>query len=100
MKAMKKWLARINCGVGIGVTWAVGWALVGALIQVTNNPLPGLGLNSFVAAFDAPPGMLTLAIPGFLSGVFFSAVVGITERRRRFGELSLPRLAAWGQLVV
>ena len=93
---MKEWLARINGGLGTGFTWAVGWALVGVLIQATNNLLPGLGLSSFVEAFDAPPEMLSLAIPGFLSGVFFSAVAGITERRLRFGELSLSRFAVWG----
>ena len=36
------------------------------------------------------------AYPGFLCGALFSAVLGIAEGGRRFDELSLPRLAAWG----
>jgi hypothetical protein len=38
----------------------------------------------------------TLAIPRFLSGVVFSAVLWIAEGRRRFAELSLPRFTALG----
>ena len=44
--------------------------------------------------FDAP--LPALAVPGFVGGAFFSAVLGIAGRRRRFDELSLPRFAAWG----
>ena len=39
-----------------------------------------------------------MAIPGFFGGVFFSMVLGIAGRRRRFSELSLSRFAAWGAL--
>jgi hypothetical protein len=42
----------------------------------------------------------TLAIVGFVGGVVFSAVLGIAERRRRFGELSIPRFSAWGAWLV
>ena len=37
-----------------------------------------------------------LGILGFVSGVVFSVVLWIAAGRRRFGELSLSRLAAWG----
>jgi hypothetical protein len=36
------------------------------------------------------------AYPGFLGGVVFSAVLGIAAGRRRFDELSLARVGAWG----
>jgi hypothetical protein len=36
--------------------------------------------------------------PGFLSGAVFFAVVGIAEGQRRFAEVSLGRVAAWGAL--
>ena len=93
---MKKWLRRIRGAVGMGLTWAAGWALAGVLIGVTSKLLPGLPWDWFFEVFDAP--LPALAIPGFFGGVFFSMVLGIAGRRRRFRELSLPRFAAWGAL--
>ena len=31
---MRKWLKRIRGAVGMGLTWAVGWGVVGALIPL------------------------------------------------------------------
>src|SRR5688500_1288583 len=94
--AMKKSLRRIRGALGMGVTWAAGWALAGVLIGVTSRLLPGLPWDSFFEVFDAP--LPALAIPGFIGGALFSTVLGIAGRRRRFDELSLPRFAAWGAL--
>lgn len=91
---MNKWLRRIRGAVGMGLTWAVGWALGGVLIGVTSVLLPGLPWDSFFEVFDAP--LPALAIPGFVGGALFSIVLGIAGRRRTFHELSLPRFAAWG----
>jgi hypothetical protein len=91
---MKKWLRRVRGAVGTGLVWAVGWAFAGVLIGVSTILLPGLPWDSFFYVFDAP--LPALAIPGFFGGVFFTIVVGIAGRRRRFSELSLPRFAAWG----
>ena len=33
---------------------------------------------------------------GFIAGVIFSGLLLLTEGRRRFEEMSLPRFAAWG----
>jgi hypothetical protein len=83
---MKKWLRRIRGAVGMGLTWAAGWALVGVLIELFIDPMGSL--------VDVWP--TALAIPGFLGGAVFSAVLRIAEGRRRFDELSLPRFGAWG----
>ena len=91
---MNNWLIRVRGAVGMGVTWAAGWALVGVLIGVASRLLPGLPWDLFFEIFDAP--LPALAIPGFIGGVLFSAVLGVAGRRRRFAELSLPRFAAWG----
>lgn len=91
---MKNGLRRIRGAVGMGLTWAAGWAVVGVLIGVTSTLLPGLPWDSFFKVFDAP--LPALAIPGFFSGALFSMVLGFAGRRRRFDELSLPRFAAWG----
>lgn len=91
---MKNWLRRIRGAVGMGLTWAAGWALAGVLIGVASLLLPFLPWDLFFDVFDAP--LPAMAVPGFFGGVFFSAVLGIAGRRRRFRELSLPRFAAWG----
>ena len=36
------------------------------------------------------------AMLGFLGGAAFSGVLGMTEGRRRFDQMSLPRFAGWG----
>lgn len=87
---MSKWLRRIRGAIGMGVTWAVGWILVGAL----------LALGLWVAGLD-PPGFFwviteVFGILGFLGGSIFSALLRLTEGGRKFDELSLPRFAAWG----
>jgi hypothetical protein len=84
---MKKWLRRIRGAVGMGLTWAAGWAFVGVLIELLIDPNGSL-VDVWVTA---------LAIPGFLGGAVFSAVLRIAEGRRRFDELSLPRFGAWGR---
>jgi len=80
----------------MGLTWGFGWAIAGVLIGVASILLPGLPWDAFFEVFDAP--LPAFAIPGFFAGVFFSTVLAIAGRRRRFRELSLPRFAAWGGL--
>ena len=78
---MKKWLRRIRGAVGMGLTWAIAWAPVGAI----------WGL-----AVGAPFVFVGLVIMGFLSGVMFSGVLGVLEGRRTLDQMSLPRFAGWG----
>lgn len=91
---MKKWLRRIRGAVGIGLTWAAGWAGVGVLIGVTSILLPFLPWDAFFEVFDAP--LPALAVPGFVGGAIFSVVLGFVARRRKFSELSLPLFAVCG----
>jgi hypothetical protein len=87
---VKKLLRRIRGTLGMGLVWAAGWAVVG---------------GGIMEAFVDPRGAIldmwpqTLAIVGFVGGVVFSTLLGIAERRRRFGELSIPRFAAWGAVA-
>ena len=87
---MKKWLRRIRGAIGMGLTWAVGWTLVGML-----------GVVVFYTLFPSAPDVFDVwipvfAYPGFLTGVGFSVALRVAEGRRRFDELSLSRFAAWG----
>lgn len=87
---MKKWLRGVRGAIGMGLTWAVGGALVGFGIELIHNIWPN-PLGSLVDIWPA-----ALAYPAFLGGLVFSTVLGIAGRRRRFDELSLPRFAVWG----
>jgi hypothetical protein len=94
---MKKWLRRIRGAVGMGLAWAVTWAVAGLLIGLASKLLPGLPWwDPFFEVFDAP--LPAMAVPGFIGGALFSIVLGIAGRRHRFHELSVPRFAAWGAL--
>ncbi len=88
---MKKWLKRIRGALGVGLTWAVGWTIVGILMVIIADRL---GLNTNVVDIWIP----VFAYPGFIGGVTFSAVLGIAGRRRRLDEMSLPQFAGWGAL--
>jgi hypothetical protein len=91
---MKPWMRRLRGAIGMGVTWAIAWALGGLMIGVLSNLVPALPWHLFFDVFDAP--LPALAIPGFVGGALFSLVLGIAARNRRFDELSIPRFAAWG----
>ncbi len=89
---MKDWLLRVRGAIGIGVTWAAGWAPVGAVTGlITGVVLGGVPLGGIAINYAAMFGVL-----GFLGGTIFSTVLRLTEGRRRFDQLSLPRFVAWG----
>lgn len=91
---MGNWMRRIRGAIGMGVTWALAWALFGLMIGVASRLLPGLPWDAVFEVFDAP--LPALAVPGFVGGALFSVVLGIAGRRRRFDQLSLPWFAFWG----
>ncbi|MEZ4456503.1 MAG: hypothetical protein R2882_08140 [Gemmatimonadales bacterium] len=87
---MGNWLRRLRGALGMGLSWALVWAVVG---------------GGIMEAFVDPDGRIldmwpqTLAIPGFVGGVVFSVLLGVAERRRRFDELSLGRFASLGAVT-
>lgn len=81
---MEKLLQRIRGAIGMGVTWGVAWSAAGLV------PRWILGFNP-----DAPFPII-FGVLGFLAGITFSALLLLTERRRRFDQMSLPRFAGWG----
>ncbi len=79
------WWRRIRGALGMGVTWALAWFGAGLAILLAVGP----------GAADVPfP--LGFGLLGFLAGVVFSGVLGVTEGRRRFDQMRLGRFAAWG----
>jgi hypothetical protein len=79
-----KWMRRIRGAIGMGLTWAVAWSLVGTI------PRWLFGFNP-----DAPFPII-FGILGFIGGIIFSGVLVLTEGRRSFDQMSLRRFAAWG----
>ena len=75
---------RIRGAIGMGVTWAVAWSAAGLV------PRWLLGFTP-----DAPFPII-FGVLGFVAGVTFSALLVLTEGRRRFDQMSLPRFAGWG----
>jgi len=80
---MGKWLRRIRGAIGMGFIWGVAWSAVGILPRFI-----------FGREFDAPFPII-FGVLGFVAGLTFSVLLMLTEGRRRFDEMSLPRFAAW-----
>ena len=84
---MQKWLSGVRGLVVMAVFWAAAWGVVG---------------GGVMEAFVDPHGEIediwpnVLAIPGFVGGVLFYAMLCITSVRDRFHEWSLPRGGALG----
>jgi len=90
---MRKWLRRIRGAIGMGLTWATGWAPVGAVTGWITGLVLGFPLGGIAVNYAVMFGVL-----GFVGGTIFSTVLRITEGRRTFDELSLPRFVGWGAL--
>ncbi len=84
---MNQWMRRARGALGMGLTWGLGGAFLGMLMEFVDPQ--GLIADIWPAV---------LAYPAFLGGVAFSVVLGVVARRRRFDELSLPQFAGWGAL--
>ncbi len=78
----------------MGLTWAAGWFGVGAIVLF----LVGLAMGVPVGLGLIVGGSLFYAGAGFLGGAAFSVILGITEGRRRFDQMSLPRFTVWGAM--
>lgn len=81
---MQKWLRRVRGAIGMGFVWAAAWFSVGFV------PRWIFGIES-----DLPFPIFFGAL-GFIAGVTFSALLVLTEGRRRFDQMSMPRFATWG----
>ncbi len=81
---------RVRAALGLGLTWGLAWGLIGGFVM---------------EAFVDPHGRIAdmwpqgLAITGFFGGVIFSLVLWLTEGRRSFHQLSLPRVGLWGAIA-
>jgi|SRR5687768_7025533 len=92
---MRTFLKRLRGAGVVGLTWSALWIAMGLVL---------FGAISIVDPGQIEPGEgLATALPilgtvGFLSGLGFSALLSIIERRRSLEKLSIPRVALWGAL--
>jgi hypothetical protein len=86
---MKKTLRAIRGALLMGVTWAVVWAPVAVLLGMMVDP---------DGSMDEMWVMIG-ALPGFIAGVVFAALLGIAERRRGVDDVSPARAGGWGALA-
>lgn len=77
---------RTRAAVFTGLTWAVTWAPVGILAALVVDPTNRMD----------EPWLLIFAIPGFIGGVLFSAVLASRARGRSLLDLSPRRVGLWG----
>lgn len=87
---MRQSLRRIRGAVGMGLIWALVWAPVAVVIG-TRIIDPDNSMDEMW--------VMVGALPGFLSGVAFSVLLGIAARRRRLDELSVARVGGWGAVA-
>lgn len=87
---MTSWMRRLRAALTMGLTWAVGWGLVGGVMEVLAN-LPWFQLLNRIDMWIQP-----LAVAGFLGGITFSLALAIAARRRTFEQLSMPLFALLG----
>lgn len=78
-------MRRIRGAIGIGLTWAAAWFAAGMVLL-------------FVVGFGAAdvPFPLFFGLLGFLTGIVFSGILGAAAGRRRFDQMSMPRVSGWG----
>lgn len=81
---MQKWLRRIRGAIGMGLTWGAAWFGVGIL------PRWVFGIETDV------PIPLVFGLLGLVAGATFSGLLALTQGRRTFDQMSLPRFAGWG----
>lgn len=84
-EAPMRLLRLLRGAIGMGLTWALGWAGAGMLVRTIFGPGTG----------DLPL-PIRFAMFGFLSGVTFSGVLTLVAGRRRFDEMSVGRFAGLG----
>lgn len=90
---MKNGWRHVRGALRMGLTWAVGWAPVGAVLGSVLWVIHGPPLTLMqVMTLNAT----TLGVLGFAGGAIFSILLRLSVGGSRFDELTLPRFTAWG----
>lgn len=88
-------LRRIRGALGVGLTWAVLWALFGLTIGVAILYFDPASIDQG----EDPASMAgILATAGFFCGTLFAGILTFAERKNSLRNMSLWRAAFWGAL--
>ena len=92
---MNTLLRKLRGMLGVGLTWAVGWAIImfilGSIISVVDPDSIDQGEEPWRLA-------LMVSVVGFISGSVFALILSSAERRKSIRDLSAGRAALWGAL--
>ena len=88
-------LRPLRGAAGIAVTWGSLWAAIGVVLALAIGFLRPEEIDPGEGPVNVAP---ILGLVGFLSGLGFSALLYMGEKRRTIRELSLGRVALWGAL--
>ena len=83
---MRGFLKRLRGIIGTGLTWAVGFAGIFAVV------------GFIFGAYSVPRLALVGGFVGLVAGGAFAVILSIVERRHQLKDLSLWRMALWGGL--
>ena len=92
MTSFTRWLRG---ALGIGLTWATLWVIIGVLIMTTIYLIDPADIGPGEGPAKALP---ILAAVGLLSGFGFATLLSLAEGRRGLRDLSMVRVALWGAL--
>ena len=67
---MTKWLQRVRGAIGIGLTWAAGWAPLGGITGWVTGRLLNFPLTDIVTNYA-----VMFGVRGFVGGAIFSTVL-------------------------
>src|SRR5262245_38599644 len=82
--------------IGIGVIWAVLWALIFAALAAIASFVEPASVSAGEGPIDVWP---IGAGVGLVAGVSFAVILAAAENGRRIHNLSLSRAAIWGFLA-
>ncbi len=93
MTTLRKLAKTIRGMLGVGLTWGVAWAALGALLGWTVLLLRPQDIDA-----GESPGRIAaiLGIAGLISGAGFALALSLLERGRTLRDVSLARVALWG----
>lgn len=87
---MRAFLRKLRGVLKTGLTWAVGWSVLGTLLQA------GLHLIGLALAPDLSVAPFMWGLMGFYGGSTFGVLLSLTEGRKTFENLRVGRVAVWG----
>jgi len=92
---MSELFRKIRGALGVGTTWGVMWAAIGAVIGLIiewTNPSMFYFVNPVVEW------AIGMGMYGAVSGFGFAGLLSLREGRKMLSDLSLKRVALWGVL--